>query len=199
MEDERIVLLYWDRDEAAISESSMKYGAYCTSIAQNILKNPADAEECVNDTYLNAWNAMPPHRPSILSTFLGKITRNLSFNRYKHNTADKRGGGEMPAPPAANRGSGELPVVLEELSDLVSGKDDVEQAFDQKELTKAIDTFLDRLSPKKRSIFISRYWYTDSISEIAVRHNMNDGAVSMTLNRIRLKLHNYLLERGFEL
>ena len=92
-----------------------------------------------------------------------------------------------------------MPAVLEEISDLVSGMDDVEQAFDQKELTKAIDTFLDSLSPKKRSIFISRYWYTDSMSEIAVRNNMNDGAVSMTLNRIRLKLHNYLLERGFEL
>ena len=156
MDDAQIVQLYWDRNEQAIHATSDKYGNYCTSIAKNILGNQEDAEECVNDTYLNAWNAMPPHRPSILSTFLGKITRNLSFNRYKHNTADKRGGGEMPA-------------------------------------------FLDRLSPKKRSIFISRYWYTDSISEIAVRHNMNDGAVSMTLNRIRLKLHNYLLERGFEL
>ena len=186
MDDAQIVQLYWDRDEQAIRATADKYGNYCTSIAMNILGNQEDAEECVNDTYLNAWNAMPPHRPSILSTFLGKITRNLSFNRYKHNTADKRGGGEMPA-------------VLKELSDLVSGRDDVEQAFDQKELTKAIDTFLDRLSPKKRSIFISRYWYTDSISEIAVRHNMNVGAVSMTLNRIRLKLHNYLLERGFEL
>ena len=186
MDDAQIVQLYWDRNEQAIHATSDKYGNYCTSIAKNILGNQEDAEECVNDTYLNAWNAMPPHRPSILSTFLGKITRNLSFNRYKHNTSDKRGGGEMPA-------------VLKELSDLVSGRDDVEQAFDQKELTKAIDTFLDRLSPKKRSIFISRYWYTDSISEIAVRHNMNDGAVSMTLNRIRLKLHNYLVERGFEL
>ena len=186
MDDVQIVQLYWDRDEQAIPATSDKYGNYCTSIAKNILGNQEDAEECVNDTYLNAWNSMPPHKPNILSTFLGKITRNLSFNRYKHNTANKRGGGE-------------LPVVLEELSDLVSGKDDVEQAFDQTELTKAIDTFLDSLSPKKRSIFISRYWYTDSISEIAVRHNMNDGAVSMTLNRIRLKLHNYLLERGFEL
>lgn len=92
-----------------------------------------------------------------------------------------------------------MPTVLEELSDLVSGKDDVEQAFDQKELTQAIDGFLDHLSPKKRSIFIRRYWYTDSISEIAVRHNMRDGAVSMTLNRLRLKLRSYLLERGFEL
>lgn len=186
MDDAKIVQLYWDRNEQAIPATAGKYGNYCTSIAKNILGNNEDAEECVNDTYLNAWNSMPPHRPSILSTFLGKIVRNLSFNRYKHNTADKRGGGE-------------LPVVLEELSDLVSGKDDVGQAFDQKELTKAIDTFLDSLSPEKRSIFISRYWYTDSISEIAVRHGMNDGAVSMTLNRLRLKLHNYLLERGFEL
>ena len=125
MDDAQIVQLYWDRNEQAIHATSDKYGNYCTSIAKNILGNQEDAEECVNDTYLNAWNAMPPHRPSILSTFLGKITRNLSFNRYKHNTSDKRGGGE-------------LPVVLEELSGLVSGKDDVEQAFDQKELTKAI-------------------------------------------------------------
>ena len=186
MDDGRIVQLYWERDERAIPATSDKYGGYCTSIAMHILGNQEDAEECVNDTYFNAWNAMPPHRPGILAAFLGKIKRNLSFNRYKHNTADRRGGGEMPA-------------VLEELSDLVSGKDDVEQAFDQKELTQAIDGFLDHLSPKKRSIFIRRYWYTDSISEIAVRHNMRDGAVSMTLNRLRLKLRSYLLERGFEL
>lgn len=186
MDDAKIVQLYWDRDEQAIPATADKYGNYCASIAKNILGNREDAEECVNDTYLNAWNSMPPHRPSILSTFLGKIVRNLSFNRYKHNTADKRGGGE-------------LPVVLDELSDLVSGKDDVEQEINRKELVDAIDTFLDTLTPEKRSIFISRYWCTDSISEIAKRHGMNDGAVSMTLNRLRLKLHNYLLERGFEL
>ena len=92
-----------------------------------------------------------------------------------------------------------MPVVLDELSDLVSGKNDVEQEINHKELVNAIDTFLDSLSSEKRSIFISRYWHTDSISEIAKRHGMNDGAVSMTLNRLRLKLHNYLLERGFEL
>lgn len=186
MDDAKIVQLYWDRNEQAIPAAADKYGNYCTSIAKNILGNREDAEECVNDTYLNAWNSMPPHRPSILSTFLGKIVRNLSFNRYKHNTADKRGGGE-------------LPMVLDELSDLVSGRDDVEQEIDHKELVKAIDTFLDGLPADKRSIFISRYWHTDSISEIAIRHGMTDGAVSMTLNRLRLKLHNYLLERGFEL
>ena len=186
MDDTKIVQLYWDRDEQAIPATSEKYEGYCTSIAKNILGNKEDAEECVNDTYLHAWNSMPPHRPSILSTFLGKITRNLSFNRYKHNTADKRG-------------SGELPAVLDELSDLVSGNDDVEQEFNNKELVKAIDTFLDTLSPEKRSIFVCRYWYTDSISQIAVQHGMKESAVSMTLNRIRKKLHNYLMERGFEL
>ena len=186
MDDTKIVQLYWDRDEQAIPATSEKYGNYCISIAKNILGNKEDAEECVNDTYLHAWNSMPPHRPSILSTFLGKITRNLSFNRYKHNTADKRGGGELPS-------------VLDELSDLVSDNNDVEQEFNTKELVKAIDTFLDTLSPEKRSIFVCRYWYTDSISEIAVRHGMKEGAVSMTLNRLRQKLHNHLSERGFEL
>ena len=106
MDDEKIVQLYWNRDEQAIPATAQKYGNYCTSIAKNIIGNLEDAEECVNDTYLNAWNSMPPHRPGVLSTFLGKIVRNLSFNRYKYNTADKRGGGE-------------LPLVLDELSDLV--------------------------------------------------------------------------------
>ncbi len=186
MDDAEIVQLYWDRNEQAILATADQYGNYCTSIAKNILGSCEDAEECVNDTYMNAWNSMPPHRPNILSTFLGKIVRNLSLNRYKHNTAKKRGGGELPA-------------VLNELSDLVSGKDDVEQEITRKELVNTIDAFLDTLSPEKRSIFIRRYWYTDSILEIAKRHGMSDGAVSATLSRIRLKLHNYLLERGFEL
>ena len=96
MEDSKIVQLYWNRDEQAIGATADKYGRYCASIARNILGNREDAEECVNDTYLNAWNAIPPHRPGILSAFLGKITRNLSFNRYQYNTADKRGGGNLP-------------------------------------------------------------------------------------------------------
>ena len=186
MEDEKIVQLYWDRDEQAISATSEKYEAYCASIATNILGNKEDAEECVNDTYLHAWNAMPPHRPCILSTFLGKITRNLSLNRYKQNFAAKRGGGELPA-------------ILDELSDLVSGSDDVEQKINEGELMHAIDAFLDTLSPEKRSIFVCRYWYTDSVLEIAARHGLKEGTVTMTLNRIRKKLHRYLKERGFEL
>lgn len=186
MDDVKIVQLYWDRDEQAIPATSEKYGNYCTSIAKNILGNREDAEECVNDTYLHAWNSMPPHRPSILSTFLGKITRNLALNRNKYKTADKRGGGE------AN-------VVIDEIAEFVSDTDSVEQEIDRKELIRTIDDFLDSLPTEKKSIFVCRYWYFDSISDIANRCGMTENNVSVTLNRLRLKLHNYLLERGFEL
>lgn len=186
MEDSVIVQLYWDRDQRAITETASKYGSYCTSIAKNILGNNEDAKECVNDTYMSAWNSIPPHRPGILSTFLGKITRNISFNRYKHNKAAKRGGNEIVA-------------VLDELSECISGKDNIEQEIEYKELVQSIDSFLDTLSTEKRSIFICRYWYTDSISEIAKQFNMRENTVSMTLNRIRSKLQKYLKERGYNI
>lgn len=186
MDDAKIVQLYWDRNEQAIGATAEKYGSYCMAIAKNILENNEDAEECVNDTYLNAWNTMPPHRPSILSTFLGKITRNLSFNRYKYNTAAKRGGGKAPA-------------ILDEIAESVSDTDGVEEAFDRKELVKAINTFLGSLPSNKRSIFLCRYWYFDSISDIASRHSMTENHVSVILSRLRLKLRRYLLERGFTL
>ena len=108
MDDEKIVQLYWDRDERAISATAEKYGSYCAQIARNILGDREDADECVNDAYMSAWGSMPPHRPGVLSAFLGKIVRNLSLNRYRRNTAAKRGGGEAPA-------------VLEEIGELVSG------------------------------------------------------------------------------
>ena len=185
MDDIRIVQLYWDRDQKAITETATKYGNYCTFIAKNILGNNEDAEECVNDTYMKAWDAMPPHRPAMLATFLGKITRNVSFNRYKHNNADKRG-------------RGEISIVLDELSECISGKNNIEQEIEYKELVKAIDSFLDTLSLEKRSIFICRYWYTDSIAEIAKQFNMRENTVSMILSRIRTKLQKYLIERGYE-
>ncbi len=186
MDDAKIVQMYFDRDEQAIPATADKYGNYCTSIANNILGNHEDAEECVNDTYLNTWNSIPPHRPKMLSTFLGKIVRNLAFNRYKRNTADKRGGGEITA-------------VLDELANCVSGNDDVEQAYEYKELTAGINDFLATLPAEKRNIFVCRYWYTDSIADIAARFDMTYSAVSMMLNRLRTKLHNYLIERGYEL
>ena len=142
MDDEMIVRLYWDRNEQAIRESSDKYGRYCSHIAHNILFDKADEEECVNDTWLHAWNAMPPNRPGVLSVFLGKITRNLCFDRYKKKHSLKRGGHETD-------------LVLDELEDIVSGKDDPEEGLRKKELTADIDRFLDALPEDKRYIFIS--------------------------------------------
>lgn len=186
MDDIQIVQLYWDRDEQAIPATSAKYENYCIAIAMNILGSPEDAEECVNDTYLNAWNAMPPHRPHVLSAFLGKITRNLSLNKYRQIHAEKRGGGR-------------LPQVLDELAECVSGTVTVEQEADRRELIKAINSFLGTLSPAKRSIFVCRYWYLDSISDIASRFGMTANHVSVTLNRLRTSLRNHLTERGFEI
>lgn len=186
MDDESIVQLYWDRNESAISESAKRYGAYCTSIAHNILSDPADAEECVNDTWFHAWNAMPPHKPSILSAFLGKITRNLSFDRYRRLHREKRGGNNIDA-------------ALDELAECVSGVDDAERRWAEKELIEEIDRFLFSLPEDKRSLFILRYWYVDSIAEIASRAGMSENNVSVSLSRIRSKLKAHLIERGFDL
>lgn len=186
MEDERIVQLYWDRNEQAIPATAGKYGGYCTAVARNILGNREDADECVNDTYLRVWNTIPPYRPNLLSAFLGKLVRNISLDRYRRNAAGKRGGGELPA-------------VLDELAELIPGGENVEKQVDRQVLLSEINVFLNTLPPDKRGIFIRRYWYTESVSAIARRYNMKDGAVSMTLNRLRSKLRSYLAERGYEL
>lgn len=186
MEDNQIVQLYWDRDENAIKYTEQKYGKYCHSIAKNILENSEDAEECVNDTYVSAWNTMPPHKPNILATFLGKITRNIAFNRYKYNKAEKRGGGEIP-------------VILDELGECVAGTDDTEKEMEYRELVNAINAFLESLPKVKRNIFVRRYWYSDSVGSIAKAYGMKENSVSMILKRLRVKLHDYLLERGFEI
>lgn len=186
MEDSKIIQLYWNRDESAIPVTSKKYGAYCTSIARNILKNEEDTEECVNDTYFNAWNAMPPQRPSVLSAFLGRITRNLSFNRYKLLHTQKRGGGE-------------LPLVLEELTEVVSGKESVEQELERKELLAEINDFLAGLSKDKRQMFVRRYWYAEPVNEIAKRFGASEGSVTMALKRVRKQLKEKLVEKGYSL
>ena len=185
MKDEAIVRLYWDRNEQAIRESASKYGEYCGFIARNILFNWTDTEECVNDTWFHAWNAMPPHRPSLLSTFLGKITRNLSFDLYRKMHRKKRGESQMDA-------------VLDELEECVSGKDDIERQWEMKELIAEINQFLQKLPEEKRCMFVLRYWYVDSISEIAERLGRSENYISVSLNRIRGKLHIHLTERGFE-
>lgn len=186
MEDSKIIQLFFDRNELAISATSEKYGKYCSSIANNILGNTEDAEECVNDTYLKTWQSIPPHKPNVLSVFLGKITRNLAINKMKYNKADKRGNGQATA-------------VLDEIAELVSGDDNVIGEIERKELINAINEFLKTLPSEKKKIFICRYWYFDSVSDIAKQFNMTENNVSVTLNRTRTKLHNYLTERNFEL
>lgn len=186
MDDNSIIQLYWDRDTQAISATSEKYGSYCRKIAQNILGDEQDTEECLNDTYLNAWNSMPTHWPELLSAFLGKITRNLSFNRYKRSRAEKRGGGEIA-------------LVLEELGDCVSDSDSIEQIIDRQEIIKAVNSFVKALPPVKRNIFVRRCWYADPVSEIARDCKMSQNSVSKTLERTRKQLKSFLEERGFEL
>ncbi len=185
MEDEKIVQLFWDRDEKAIDESSEKYGAYCFRIAQNILESREDSEECVSDTWLRAWNCMPPKKPSVLSVFLGKLTRNLAFDRYRKLHRKKRGGYEMD-------------LVLEEIGEIVSGTEGPEQALEVSELKECINSFLQGLKEKQRVLFIRRYWYGSGISEIAELLGMKENHVSVELGRIRHKLKEYLYERGYE-
>lgn len=186
MEDSEIVALYWARDEKAIAETAAKYGAYCSSIAVHILGDASDAEECVNDAYFSAWNAIPPHKPRFLSTFLGKLVRNLAFNRYNIRHAQKRGGHETT-------------VILDELAEIVSDKENVENSVDERELIRELETFLRGLPQEKRWLFLRRYWYSDSISDIAREIGKTENAVSVELNRIRKKLRDYLTKRGYVL
>ena len=184
MDDARIVALYWDRSDEAIPETASKYGSYLTSISQNILASREDAEECVNDTYHDAWNAMPPHRPSILSTFLGKITRRISIDRRRQLTAEKRGGGE-------------LTLALEELEDCVSGTGSIENEMERKELARLFNDFLNTLPVTERRVFLCRYWYMDSIQSIAQQFGFSQSKVASMLHRTRAKLRAALEKEGY--
>lgn len=181
MDDSGIVALYWARDEQALRETAQKYGPYCHTIAYNIVKNRQDAEECVNDTYVQAWNTMPPQRPCALRAFLGKITRNLAINVYRMSHTKRRGGGQIP-------------MVLEELEDCFF--DGPEAALEAEELTRMLDRFLRQLPQKDCCVFIRRYWYLDSMMEIAARYHMALGSVKSSLHRSRKKLKNFLEQEG---
>lgn len=183
LEDSKIIDLYWARKEQALAETDAKYGSYCRTIARNILRNFEDTEECVSDTWLHAWNSMPPQRPGILSAFLGRITRNLSFDRCKYRQAAKRGGGA-------------LPLALDELGECIPSAQRVEYALEQKELAAAIDRFLRTLPEKDCNLFLRRYWYVDSISVIADRYGMKENTVKSILFRTREKLRKFLGEEG---
>lgn len=178
MEDSQIVNLYFARDEQAIQETDSKYGSYCYSIAYNILTSQEDAEESVSDTYMAAWKAMPPRRPAILATFLGKITRHLSIDRWRSNNRQKRGGGEII-------------VALEELEECASDGS-VEKEFERKQFTVVLNQFLDSLPETERRIFLCRYWYMDSVSTIAKYYGFSESKVTSMLYRTRGKLRTAL-------
>ena len=186
MEDEQILDLYWTRSESAIAETDRKYGAYCRSIAGNILHDLQDTEECVNDTWLKAWNAMPPQRPGCLSAFLGRITRNLALDRCRIFRAEKRGGGTAA-------------LALDELGDCIPSRQTVEDAVDASELSRLIDRFLRTLSQRDCALFLRRYWYMDSTRELCGRFALTEGSVKSNLHRTRNKLREFLEKEGISL
>ena len=178
MKDEEMVGLYWMRSEDAVAATAEKYGNYCYSIAFSILHNAEDAEECVNDAYLAAWNSIPPHRPERVAAFLGKITRNVSLNRWKQYNAQKRG-------------EGQTELALSELEECIPAKTGIEQAVEDELLTWSIEKFLYSQPRLKRNLFIRRYWYISSIQELADEYGMSESKVKSLLFRMRknLKLH----------
>jgi len=183
MKDNEIINLYWNRDEAAIAATADTYGNYCYSIAYNILNIHEDAEECVNDTWMNTWKSIPPQRPNNLSTYLGKITRNLSFNRYKLLKAKKRG-------------MGQVEIVLSELEGCVPAQKNLEQLVDEMVLVNAIEAFLRKQPLIERNIFIGRYWYLYQIRDLAKAYRMSNSKVTSLLYRMRKKLKLHLEKEG---
>ena len=179
MDDYRIIDLYWSRSERAISETDQKYGKYCYSIAYNILTNNEDAEESVSDTYMAAWKAMPPRRPAVLATFLGKITRHLSIDRWRSQNRYKRGGGEII-------------LALEELEDCIADNRTMEKVYERKRMALAFNRFLESLPETERRIFLCRYWYLDSVSDIANYYGFSNSKVTSMLHRTRKKLRAVL-------
>ena len=185
MEDEKIIGLYWDRNEDAIVETSSKYGKLCFLIANNILANHEDSEECVNDTYLGLWNAIPEQRPSRFSVFVSRITRNLALKKFEYLSAAKR--------------NPEAVCSFEELGECVSGKEYVENELENRRIEQAIDAFLWQQGEEKRNIFIRRYWYFESIENICKRTGYSQSKIKSMLFNMRLKLRDYLESEGIEL
>jgi len=182
-DDSELISLYEKRSENAIVATAVKYGNYCNKIAMNILVNKSDAEECLNDTYLSVWNSIPPQKPSVFCAFIGRITRNIALNRYKAMRTGKRGGGT-------------LPLILDELTDCVSSAADVEDEFDAGQTGECITEFLHELPFEQRSVFVRRYFYSDSIADVASRFNISESKVKSMLMRLRNKLKIHLEKEG---
>lgn len=186
MEDSQIVALYFNRDQRAIEETAAKYGSYCYSIVHNILQNKEDAEEAVSDTYLGLWATIPPHKPVVLSTFIGKIARRTAIKRWQRSRTQKRGGGE-------------LALALEELSEYIPDRNTPETAIENAELTRLLNDFLRALPKEERTVFVCRYWYLDSIGDIAMRFGFSQSKVKSMLARTRKKLSTHLQKEGITL
>lgn len=186
MQDEKIVALYWQRDKNAIRETEQKYGRYLSRIAHNILSDFEDSREAVNDTYLRAWNSMPPHKPGVLATYLGKITRQLSIDIFRSRNREKRRASQYA-------------LSLSELEECVSGGNTTEQDVDLHLLAEAINAYLYTLTPQARNTFVGRYYYMDSIREVAAYYGMSESGVKSMLFRTRQGLRNYLEQEGFHL
>lgn len=185
MEDEAIVALYFQRAEQAIAESDAKYSAYCGHIAYGLLRDRQDTQECVSDTWLAAWNAIPPHRPAVLRTFFGKLTRRLALQRLRSQGRLKRGGGEAA-------------LALEELGDCIpTGCGDPQTALEGRELTAVLNRFLAALPARQRQLFLARYWYGLSIKELAERFGFSQSKVKSLLYRIRCSLRHTLEKEGY--
>ena len=182
MTDTEIINLFFERSEQAIDELARKHGNAVAIVARNILGNELDTEECVNDTYLGTWNAIPPHRPSPLRTFVCKIARNLATMKYHSNTAEKR--------------NSQYDLALDELEEYLAYKNSVEEAYDAKELRSAINGFLATLNPSDRFLFVRRYWYSDSVKDIAKMAHSTTNSVTVRLFRIREKLRHHLVKEG---
>ena len=198
MEDIEIIRLYQNRSENAISESNRKYGAYCFTVANNILANKEDSEECVNDTWLHTWNVIPPQCPDRLKMFFAKITRNLSIDKLRYRNRKKRGE-KVRQKNEQKSELWEFPLALDELRECVPAADQVEDSIDEKLLSECIDAFLREISKRDRQLFLLRYFFTESVSKIAEQLGMSENAVSVSLHRTRAKLKERLQKEEFSI
>lgn len=185
MDDSMIIEMYWNRNENAIEETNRKYGSYCFTIANNILNSKEDSDECVNDTWLRTWNVIPPKKPDRFRIFLARITRNLSFDKYKARHTAKR--------------SGEMLYILDELSECVSGGNTTDDEVDMKLLSESINSFLKTVSQRDRTVFLRRYFYAMPVTEIAEKLDITANNASAILSRLRNKLREHLTKEGFEI
>lgn len=184
MDDLQIIDLYWQRSEAAISETDQKYGRFCYGLAMNVLANREDAQECVSDTYLATWNALPPNRPTYLMAFLGKLTRRIAIGRWRRDTRQKRGGSQIP-------------LCLDELAECASSTPELDEIAVSKEACAALKRFLEALPKEERTVFVRRYFFLDPVADIGKKMGFTEAKVTSMLHRTRKKLRGQFQKEGY--